>query len=351
MLKNYLKIAWRNLFRNKGFSLTNLFGLTIGMTCTVLIFLWVQDELGYDKFHNNYKSIYRIMANRDFNNQVFTDENMVFPLAKTLQEKLPQIKNAVVTTHQQSHVLTYRDIKLKKQGYTVSERFFNMFSWKFIKGNVGTALPDAYSIVLTQSAAKALFGNNDPINKIVKVDNEYDAKVTAIVADVPGNSTLQFDFINTFNYDGDYIKQAMTNWQNSSWRVYVQPVAGANMQLIEKRINEIKVAHNPDDKKISTYFGFPMNKWRLYSDFKDGKNVGGMIKYVKLFTIIAFVILLIACVNFMNLSTARSEKRAKEVGVRKTLGSDKKQLVIQFFFESIILAFIAFLFSKIGRAH
>jgi hypothetical protein len=132
----------------------------------------VQDELGYDKFHDNYNSIYKVMANRDFNNQVFTDENMVLPLAKTLQEKLPQIKNAVVTTHQQTHILKYGDLKLKKHGYTVGEHFFDMFSWKFIRGNTATALPDAYSIVLTQSAAKTLFGNADPINKIIKVDNE-----------------------------------------------------------------------------------------------------------------------------------------------------------------------------------
>ncbi|HLG39401.1 MAG TPA: ABC transporter permease, partial [Chitinophagaceae bacterium] len=345
MIKNYFKIAWRNLFRNKGFSLTNLLGLTIGITCTILISLWVQDELAYDKFHANYKNIYKILAHRDFNNQVFTDENMVLPLAKTLQEKLPQIKNAVVTTHRQGHILAYGDVKLKKQGYTVSEHFFDMFTWKFIKGNVSTALPDAYSIVLTESAAKSLFGKADPLNKIIRVDNEYDAKVTAIVADVQGNSTFQFDFINSFNYAGDYLSRAMTNWQNSSWDVYVQPGAGTKMSQLEKNINEIKYQHDPDDKKISTYFGFPMNKWRLYSDFKNGQNTGGMIEYVKLFTIIALIILLIACVNFMNLSTARSEKRAKEVGVRKTLGSGKKQLILQFFFESIILAFIAFILS------
>jgi ABC-type antimicrobial peptide transport system permease subunit len=223
-----------------------------------------------------------------------------------------------------------------------------MFSWKFIQGNPATAIQDAYSLILTESSAKALFGNDDAINKIIRIDNEYDAKVTAVIADVPGNSTLQFEFINTFNYDGDYIKRSMNNWKNSSWNVFVQPLPGASMQLIEKRINDVKISHDPDDKKISTYFGFPMSKWRLYSDFKDGKNVGGMIKYVRLFTIIAFIILLIACVNFMNLSTARSEKRAKEVGVRKTLGSNKKQLIIQFFFESIILSFIAFAFSVIA---
>jgi putative ABC transport system permease protein len=348
MLKNYFKIAWRNLFRNKVFSLTNILGLSIGMLCTILILLWVQDELTYDKFHANYNNIYQVMAHRDFNNQVFTDPNMVLPLARALESGSPQIKNAVVTTYAQPHIITYGDTKLKKQGCTVSEHFFDTFSWEFIKGNAATAIPDPYSIVLTQSAAKALFGNADPINRVVRIDNEYDAKVTAILADLPGNSTFQFDFINTFNYSGDYVKRAMTDWQNSSWNVFVQTVPGANMQLLNKNINDIKKQHDPGDKKISTYFTFPMNKWRLYSDFKNGKNVGGMIEYVRLFTIIAFIILLIACVNFMNLSTARSEKRAKEVGVRKTLGSDKKQLILQFFFESMILTFIAFVISVIA---
>lgn len=348
MIKNYFKIAWRNLFRNKGFSATNLLGLTIGITCTILISLWVKDELTYNKFHANYGSIYKIYANRNFNNQVFTDENMVLPLASTIEKQLPQIKNAVVTTHRQPHILTYGENKLKKEGYTVSEGFFDMFSWKFISGNPSTALPDAYSIVLTRSSAKALFGNDDPMNKIIKVDNEYDARVTAVVADVPGNSTLQFDFINAFNYNNDFLKRAMTNWQNSSWDVFIQVNPGTNMKMLEKSITDIKYQNDADDKRISTYFAFPMNKWRLQSEFKDGKNTGGMIEYVRLFSIIAIIILLIACVNFMNLSTARSEKRAREVGVRKTLGSGKRQLVFQFFSESIILASIAFVLSVLA---
>jgi len=333
------------LFRNKGFSLTNLLGLTIGITCTILIFLWVQDELAYNKFHANYNSIYKIMATRDFKNQVFTDENMVLPLAGVLQEKFPQIKNAVVTTHRQSHVLTYGDAKLKNQGYNVSDHFFDIFSWRFIKGNASTAIADPSSIVLTQSAAKAFFGKDDPIDKTIRIDNDRDVKVTAIVADPPGNSTLQFDYIMPFNTSGEDYRRGITDWQNSSWNVFIQANPGTNMKMLEKNITEIKYQHDADDKKISTYFAFPMKKWRLYSEFKDGKNTGGMIEYVTLFTIIAIIILLIACVNFMNLSTARSEKRAKEVGVRKTLGSGKKQLILQFFFESMILAFIAFLFS------
>ncbi len=348
MLKNYFKIAWRNLSRNKGFSITNLLGLTIGMTCAILILLWVKDELGYNKFQKNYGNIYQVMAHRTFNNQTFTDENMVLPLASSIGSDIPQVKQAVVTTGRQSHILTYGDNKLKKEGYTVGDHFFDMFSWKFVQGNAATALPDAYSIVLTESAARTLFGKEDPINKVIRVDDDYDAKVTAIVEDVPGNSTFQFDFINKFNFLNDYLKRNFTNWKNSSWHVYVQTVPGANLQMVQKKINEIKQQHDPSDKKISAYFAFPMSKWRLYSDFKDGKNIGGMIGYVRLFTIIAIIILLIACVNFMNLSTARSEKRAKEVGVRKTLGSGRGQLVMQFFCESMILASMAFVFSVIA---
>ncbi len=348
MIKNYFKIAWRNLFRNIGFSVTNILGLGIGMICTILILLWVQDELAYNKFHAGYNQIYKIMANRDFNNQVFTDENMVLPLAKSIETGSPQVKNAVVTTHRQPYIIAYGDTKLKQMGYTVSEHFFDLFSWRFVKGNAATAMNDPSSIILTESAAKALFGTDEPLDKIVRINNDHDAKITAILADPQNNSTLLFDCIVPFNYSNEDVKRSMTQWQNSSWNVFVQTFPGANIALLEKNINDIKQQHDPGDKKISTYFAFPMNKWRLYGDFKDGKNVGGMIEYVRLFTIIAFIILLIACVNFMNLSTSRSEKRAKEIGVRKTLGSYKRQLILQFFFESMILAFIAFVFAIIA---
>ena len=353
MIKHYLpaghfvKIAWRNLFKNKGFALTNLLGLTIGITCTVFILLWVKDELTFDKFHKNYDNTYKILANRDFNNQMFTDPNMVFPLAKMIEAEIPEVKTAVMITYPYPLVLSYGDTKLKKFGYNASEKFFTLFSWKFVQGNAATAITDPSSIVLTQSTAKAIFGNVDPINKVVRLDNNRDAKVTAVVEDVPGNSTLQFDYIVPFNYNSEDVKRNMTQWQNSSWAVYIQTAPGTNMDLVGKKITAAKIKHDPDDKKISTYFTFPMYKWRLYSDFKNGINTGGMIEYVRLFSIIGIIILLIACVNFMNLSTARSERRAKEVGIRKTLGSDKRSLILQFFFESTILAFIAFVFSLV----
>jgi putative ABC transport system permease protein len=344
MIKNYIKIAWRNLIRNKGFSLTNILGLTIGMTCSIFIFLWVKDEVSFDKFHTNHKDIYQIMATRDFKNNIFTDPNMAFPYAGALEGSNAQIVRAVMTTHQESHLIEYGDTKIKKDLYQVTNGFFSMFSWKFIKGNAATAISDPKSIVITASAAKSFFGDNDPINKVVKIDNQENYKINAVVADPPGNSTFKFDFIVPFDFTSADTKSRMNEWYNSSNSVFIQTTPGANMAAVDKFVDQVKHQHATNDK-ISTYFTFPLDKWHLYSEFKDGKNVGGMIEYVRLFTIIALIILLIACVNFMNLSTARSEKRAKEVGIRKTLGSGKKQLITQFFFESIILALIAFILS------
>ena len=345
MIKNYIKIAWRNLSRNKGFTITNLLGLTIGITCTIFIFLWVNDELTYDKFNTKYKNIYQVIANRDFKNSIFTDQNMVFPLAKSLETGYPQIKNAVMSSYTSPQLFVYGQIKLKKNLAVVGGRYFDMFTCKFIKGHQQTALTEPNSLVLTESAAKSFFGNADPLNKTIKINDQL-LKVTAVIADMPGNSTRQFEALSAFNPSDPQVQGAMKEWQNSSYSVYLELTPNANIAAIEKAINKVMFDHNHD--KISTYFTVPMNKWHLYSEYKDGKNIGGQIEYVRLFTIIAIIILLIACVNFMNLSTARSEKRAKEVGIRKTLGSDKRQLITQFYFESLLLSIMAFALSIIA---
>ena len=197
--------------------------------------------------------------------------------------------------------------------------------------------PDA--LILTQSTAKALFGNDEAMGKVVKLDNNFDVKVTGVIEDVPEASTMQFDFITPFNYD----PQAAEDWVNCYTQLFIQTQGNINADALGKGFTNLVKKHDPNVN--GHFFLHPMSKWRLYSDFKDGKNVGGMIEYVKLFTIIAIIILLIACVNFMNLSTARSEKRAKEVGIRKTLGSAKIQLMLQFFTESMILTFAAFILS------
>jgi ABC-type antimicrobial peptide transport system permease subunit len=304
----------------------------------------VKDEVSFDQFHTAHNDIYKLMANRDFKNTIFTDENMAFPFAKALETGNPQIKYAVMTSHQETHMAQYGNTKINKTGYQVTDKFFDMFSWKFIKGDPKTCINDPKSMVLTESAAKSFFGNDNPIDKVIKLDNQLNFKVSAVIADPPGNSTFKFDMIVPFEYTSAESISRMREWTNSSNFVFIQTTPGVNINAIDKYVNDVKHKHDPHDQ-ISTYYTYAMNKWHLYSDFKDGKNIGGMIEYVRLFTAIAIIILLIACVNFMNLSTARSEKRAKEVGIRKTLGSDKTQLVIQFFFESIILTCIAFVFA------
>jgi putative ABC transport system permease protein len=300
MFKSYLKIAWRNIWRNKAFSITNLSGLTIGMTCTMLILLWVQDELNWDKFHPDHQNIYQLMVNRDFNGEVNTDKSVPFPLAEELKRNFPQVKNATTD-------------------------------------NYGS------DIILTASTARSLFGDADPLGKVVRIDNHSDYTVSAVVEDVPSNSSIQFNALLPFNPSSDFVKQASSDWVNCFSQTFIKLQPGTDVTALNKQISVL--ANSRGEKKNFVYFLHPMDKWRLYSDFKHGVNTGGMISYVKLFTVIAIIILLIACVNFMNLSTAKSEKRAKEVGIRKTLGSERKQLLLQFYSESMIFSFIAFLLS------
>ena len=349
MIKNYFKIAWRNILKNKGYNGINIIGLSLGLTFTMLISLWIYDEVTYDDFHENKKEIFQVIANRTFNNQTFTDENMVLPLAGVLEKSSSLVKNAVVMTNPQDIVVVYKDNKIKKHGYTVSDHFFDVFTWKTVNGNPKSIFQTPNSIVLSKSASESIFGTSDPIDKIIRIPgNSVDVKVLAVVEDAPENSTIKFDYILPFDYGSDDIKRFMTNWYSSSWDVFVQINEQANINQLEKQINQIKYQNSPDDEAISKYFVFPLEKLHLYDEFKEGKNVGGKIDYVWLFGIIAIFILLIACINFMNLSTARSEKRSKEVGIRKTVGSGRKQLIYQFFTESMLIVFISFVFSIIS---
>ncbi len=342
MIKNYFKIAWISLFRNKGFSIVNILGLSIGMTCAIFILLWVKDELTFDKDQKNYETTYQVYGNRNFNNSIYTDPNIAFPLARALENGYPQIKHAVVTSSGESHIFAYKDKKIKRVGLDVSEHFFDIFQYKFIKGNAQTAFSDRSNLVITENTAKAIFGNEDPINKIIKIDGSFPAKVTAVIANPPANSSFNFEYVSPYNYE--FEKEAMKEWRNSFSCVYINAKPETNITTLNRIVNEVMTKNVPNDK-ISSYFTLAMRDWHLRSDFKDGVVVGGMIEYVRLFSIIAIIILLIACINFMNLSTARSEKKSKEVGVRKTLGSSRKQLILQFFCESTLLTLIAFAFS------
>jgi putative ABC transport system permease protein len=345
MIINYLKIAFRNLLRQKAFSFTNILGLSIGLACALFIVMWILDEFSYDRFFKNYDTIYSIKVTRTFDNTKNTDGAVAYPLTNAIAEKIPQVKYAVESTYPSSHVLAFNENKITKTGYQVSANFFKLFTFPFLQGNAATAVTDPNSVVLTAATAQALFGNNSPLGKLVTLDNQQTYKVTGVIGDIPHNSTLQFDFVIPYSFSPEDYQHVANDWVNAFNLGYIEVLPGTNIAALEKQINQLYKQNNPNDDAKTSYLLQPMSEWRLYSDFKDGKNVGGMIDYVHLFSIIAVVILLIACINFMNLSTAQAEKRAKEVGVRKTLGSDRASLVFQFFMESFLMVCIAFVIA------
>lgn len=340
MFKINFILSWRNLLKNSGFSLINIGGLTLSMTVALLIGLWVQDEWSYDKFHKNYDEIYQVIANRDFGDFIFTDRNMVFPYARTISEEIPEVKHAVWINQYNTALLTRGETALQQSGMAVGGPFFDLFSWPFLQGNAVDGLAEPTSIIITESAAKRFFGDEDPLRQTLTLNNETEVTVSAVLQDPPDNSSFSFDYIRSFDLAADEAKRRFDDWNNYSWRVFVQPNPGTDLAQLESDLTEIMVERT--ESKQSSYFVFPMKKWHLYDEFKDGVSVGGGIRYVRLFGIIAVIILVIACINFMNLSTARSQKRSVEVAVRKTLGSGRASLIQQFLTESTLIALIAF---------
>jgi putative ABC transport system permease protein len=342
-----LKIAWRNLFRNRSFSLINIAGLAIGMGCTLLIFLWVNAERSWDRFHQNYGTVYHALSNRDFNGEITTGPDLMYPLPAAAKAAFPEIEHAALVSFPDNTLFSVGEKRLNKNTLTVSREFFDIFTFETVQGNSAAAVADPDAVILTESTARALFGNTSVINQAVEVNNHRTAYVKAVVRDVPHNSTLAFDALLPINPSTPEVKKNENEWINCNNRVFFKTAPGASIASLEgKLLNLIKErAPHANPTTNGSIVLHPMANWRLQNDFTNGQNSGGRNDYVNLFTWIAFIILAIACVNFMNLSTARSEKRAKEVGIRKTLGSPRGQLLKQFLAESILLSFIAFLLA------
>jgi putative ABC transport system permease protein len=350
MIKNYFTIAWRNLVKSKGYSAINIGGLAVGMAVAMLIGLWIWDELSFDKYHHNYNRIVRVMQNQNYNGEVSTQFANPAVLSQEIRTKYgSDFKYVLQSSWNFQHTLSCGEKKLLKTGSFFEDGVADMLSLKMIKGKAESK--DPYSIMLSQSLCKAYFGDEEPINKILKLDNKADLKVVAVYEDLPYNTSFRdLNYIlpwELYTIQNPWIKKMENPWGSNFTQTFAQLKDDADLDKVSAKIRHVKLdAVGPEEKKFNPIvFLYPMEKWHLYADFKNGVNIGGRIQYVWLFGIVGLFVLLLACINFMNLSTARSEKRAKEVGVRKTIGSVRSQLIAQFFSESFLVVMLAFVLS------
>lgn len=347
MLKNYILITFRSLFKNAVYSFINILGLAIGIVCTILILLWVSDELSYNSFLPKYNRIYQVWVNAHFDGKVNSWRSVPLPTYEAMKVADTKIKNSCVIGWGSKHLLNVNETRINTDGYWASEEFLEMFEYPLIKGDKSSVLDDPNSIVISKSLATTLFGEEEPMGQTIKVDDDSDVIVTGILEDIPTNSSLEFEFLLPWKLreqTQQWVRNNQTNWGNYSFQIMIELDDPNNASSVEDNIRDLLTKNGQDDIKRE-FFIHPMEKWRLHSTFENGKAEGGRSDYVQLFTAIAFLIILIACINFMNLATARSEKRAREVGIRKSVGSGRKELILQFLGESLFISSIAFVIA------
>jgi putative ABC transport system permease protein len=339
MIKNFFKIAYRNLLRNKGFSFINISGLAIGMASAMLILLWVQNEMSYDSFYKNGDRLYQAWNTYKSNDGLVCSNVTTKMLSPGLKQEYPDIEKATRVFWDEAFLFSVEEKKMNVTGNMVDPDFLTMFSFPFLKGDMNTALNNPYNIVITQKLSKKLFGDEDAMGKTIKVANKYNFKVSGIMKDLPGNTQFDFEYLLPWS-QMKTTGQDDSCWGCNSTHNYVLLKPNTSITAVNEKIKNVITKHTDTSNTMKTFL-YPVSKLRLYSNFENGKPSGGKIETVRVFTLIAVFILLIACINFMNMSTARSEKRAKEVGIRKVAGAQKGSLVGQFLGESILIAFIA----------
>jgi putative ABC transport system permease protein len=343
MIKNIFKVAFRNLFRNKAFSTINISGLAIGMTSAIVILLWMYNEINYDQFHVNKDYLYEAWNRGTFDGKLQCWDNTPKILGPTLKQEYPEVAD-MARQYSRWYVTKAGDKKVSTKALITDPSFLSMFSFPLVQGNVKTVLNNVYSIVITEEMAKKMFGTADAMNKVITIDKD-NFTVTGILKDLPTNSSFDFEYILPWPYltktggDDNY-------WGNNSVQTFVQLKPNTSKTLVDAKIKDVTKKHSKGQEQQEVFL-HPISKWHLYSNFENGKISGGRIETVRLFGIVAAFILLIACINFMNLSTARSEKRAKEVGIRKVAGANRSLLIGQFIGESVIISFIAGLLALV----
>jgi putative ABC transport system permease protein len=350
MFQSYFKIGFRNLLRSKGYSFINIGGLAVGMAVAMLIGLWIHDELTYNNYHGNYDRVAQVMQHQTFNGYTGSDYSLPRPLEHALRTEFPNDFEFIsMSSWTGDHILSFGEQKISKTGNFVQEDFPKIASLKMIKG-VSKGLHDPTSVLLSQSTAIALFGDADPINQSIRLNNKYDLKVLGVYEDIPHNSSFnELQFLASWDLhitSEDWIKRAVDQWGNNSFQMFVQIPYNTTMEGVAEKIKSVKARHAKDEVQFKPeIYLHPMKDWHLRSEWRNGLQVGGKIQTVWWFGIIGVFVLLLACINFMNLSTARSEKRAKEVGIRMTIGSLRTQLINQFLSESFLVVLLSFVFS------
>jgi len=349
MLKNYIVVTLRNLRKNITYSFINIAGLSVGIACTMLISLWIFDELSFDTFQPKADRLFQVRVNAHFDGKINSWTSVPQPTYEAMKTEDSNIANTVITDWGGDHLFTVGDNRINKRAYYVGLEFLEMFQFELVKGDASNVLDDPSSIVITESMAKILFGDQDPINQTIRVNNANELKVTGVLKDIPKNSTFQFDCLMTWEMKRiaeSWVKRSIDQWDNYSFQVFLELNDAANKGSVENSIRDLLTRKGQTDMKRE-FMLHNMLRWRLYSNFVDGKEARGMADYVQMFTIIAVFVMVIACINFMNLATARSERRAREVGIRKSVGSRRYDLILQFLGESVFLAFVAFVIALV----
>ncbi|HET9826775.1 MAG TPA: ABC transporter permease [Chitinophagaceae bacterium] len=343
MIKNYFKTAWRSFLARKSFSVINVAGLSVGMAGAIVILLWLQNEISFDKFHSHKNELYQVYGLTNSTDGHPSAIPVVSqPLGPALKQKFPEVEAQTRVKDETSFLLTANNKAFTGiKGSFVDPAFLDMFSFPLTAGQADEQLRNVYSITLTETFAKKLFGNEDALGKIIKIDSIDNLTVTGVLKDPPRNTRFDFEYLLPW----DYLRKVGEGWANDSWLsnntpTYVLLRKNTNVVTFNNKIRDISRI-NAGRNDIWTHFLFPLRQWHLYSNFENGKPVGGRIETVRVFAMIAAFILLIACINFMNLSTARSDKRAKEVGVRKVAGAGRALLIGQFIGEAILTTIIA----------
>ncbi|MCE7993257.1 MAG: FtsX-like permease family protein [Roseivirga sp.] len=347
MVKNFLKVTFRNLRRNSLYSFINISGLAIGISCSILILLWVQDETSFDKFIPKVDRLHQVWLNAEFDNSIQSWRSVPLPTYEALKTAHSKIANSVVAGWGGDRLIAKEDNRIMQPGYYVSEEFLDMFEFPMVVGDRSEVLDDPSSIVISESLAEMMFKGENPIGQFLKVDDLSVLKVTGIFEDTPANSSFEFDYLIPWKHRESiqqWVVDNKTNWGNYSFQVFVELTENGALDEVEAGIRDM-VEENGQKDIPRKLFLHPMPRWRLHSSFENGKEAGGQHEYVTLFTAIAMFILIIACINFMNLATARSERRAREVGIRKSLGSRRGQLIAQFYGESLMISLISFVLS------